>query len=166
MRPFLSSGAVQVVEGRAVKMGWWCQRKMCVLPGTLERTAEAGDGGPLLEALRLLLRVVDVGSHRCFLNTGVKNAKGCFNHSPKNGPQEEKLKSQDLCKRWWGSGPGIAVIVDKILEEETQKSLEMDWFSMCLCVHTYTGMKDDAKIWGLCDHLDEVILWEKVLFGF
>lgn len=33
------------------------------------------------------------GSHRCFLNRSVKNAMGCFEHSPKNGPQEEKLKS-------------------------------------------------------------------------
>lgn len=37
---------------------------------------------------------------------------------------------------------------------------------MSLCVPSYTGAKDDAKVWGLCGHLDEMVLWGKVLFGF
>lgn len=60
-----------------------------------------------MEALKFLLCMGDWGSRRCSLNTGVKDAKGYFDHSPKNGPQEEKLKSQDFVQemmRVWTRG--------------------------------------------------------------
>lgn len=37
---------------------------------------------------------------------------------------------------------------------------------MCLCVHASTGMEDDVKVWGLCDHLNEVICGKKCCLVF
>lgn len=142
------------------------EKNVCSCWGLRDKTVETEDGGRLVEALRLLLCVVDRGATDVFWTEVWRMQWGVLNIVLKMDHKRRNWSPRTLYRSWWGSGPTVAVMVHKILEEETQKSLEMDWFSMCLCVHTSIGMEDDLKVWGLCDHLDEVILWEKVLFGF
>lgn len=141
--------------------------KMCVLVATLEPGPQRQGMEGAWWRLWSFCSAWETGGAADVLWTQVwRMQRGVLIIVLKMDHKRRNWSHRTLCRRWWGSGPGVAVIVDKILEEETQKSLEKDWFSMSLCVHTYTGTKDDAQVWGLCDHLDEVVLWGKVLFGF